>query len=263
NAPDQLVLAGAAPALAAITEALTARGITATPLPVSHAFHSPLIEPMLDAFEAVAGTVRYQAPRIPVVSNVTGQVATGADLVTPAYWRRHARGAVQYARSVATLNELRVGICLELGPKPTLSALGQRNSSESGESASAREWLPSLRPQSEWATLVETVARLWIGGVPIDWTAFDRPYQRTKLALPTYPFQRQRYWIDGSRTSSSPASTYPLLGEALSTALADKLFESRIDTAKVPYLVDHRVHEAVVFPAVGYIALSMIAGREA
>ncbi len=258
NAPDQIVLAGSLQALDVIAQALAAQGIMATPLPVSHAFHSPLIEPMLDAFEAVAQTVTYQAPQIPVVSNVTGALATGDDLVTPGYWRRHARGAVQFARSVATLDELAIGIAVELGPRPTLSALGQRNS----RAPETRAWLPSLRPQAEWATLIETLASLWVAGTPIDWLSFDAPYARAKVALPTYPFQRQRYWIDASRTRSS-ASTYPLLGELLSTALSDKLFESRVDTASVPYLIDHRVHDAVVFPGTGFAAISMIAGREA
>jgi len=192
NAPDQIVLSGADDALEAITQALTAKGITATPLPVSHAFHSPLVEPMLDAFERLAGDVTYHTPAIPVVSNVTGAVAAGDDLTTARYWRRHARAAVQFARSVAALNELGVAISVEAGPAPTLCGLGRRCSTPIA-------WLPSLRPgASDWTTMFESLGKLFVNGQAIEWSAVDKPYASEKLALPTYPFERQRYWIEAA-----------------------------------------------------------------
>jgi acyl transferase domain-containing protein len=182
NAPDQIVLAGAVDALDAITQTLTAKGITATALPVSHAFHSPLIEPMLDAFETVAQLVPYQAPRLPVVSNVTGTIATGDELTTAAYWRRHARSAVRCAASVQALDAPGVTVCLELGPAPVLAGLA------SNRQRRAMQWLPTLRPgQPEWTTLTETLARAYVAGVAIDWAAFDADYARRKVTIPTYP----------------------------------------------------------------------------
>jgi malonyl CoA-acyl carrier protein transacylase len=191
NAPDQLVLAGALDALNVIAAALTAQGITATALPVSHAFHSPLIEPMLDAFEQAAADVTYYTPAIPVVSNVTGAVAAGSDLTTAGYWRRHARASVQFARSVATLGDLGIAIAVEAGPSPTLCSLGRRCATQVGA------WLPSLRPGSgEWTTMLESLARLYTSGQSIAWAEVDQPYAREKSVLPTYPFERQRYWIE-------------------------------------------------------------------
>ncbi len=265
NAPDQIVLAGSLQALDAIGQALAAQGIMATPLPVSHAFHSPLIEPMLDAFEAVAQTVTYRAPQIPVVSNVTGALATGDDLVTPGYWRRHARGAVRYAASVQALDAAGVTVCVELGPAPVLSGLGRRTISDV-----RMQWLPTLRPgQPEWATLTDTLARAYVAGVAIDWAAFDADYARRKIAIPTYPFQRQRYWaIQGDRASRAAApraGQHPLLGQRLRSPLlaGSFVFDAVLDTRAVQYLGDHRVRDEALAPAAVFVELALAAAGEA
>jgi acyl transferase domain-containing protein/acyl carrier protein len=201
NGPAQVVVAGARATLEKIEAALDAEGVTVTWLPVSHAFHSPLVEPMLDAFEKTASKVAFRTPQLPVVSNVTGRLADGDDLVTASYWRRHARHAVQFAASIETLLAQRVEIALEVGPRPTLSALGRR-------AAAGINWLPSLESAGrDWSTLSRTISRLYAAGAPVDWAGFDRDYPRSKVALPTYPFQRQRYWVDVQ--PQAPAAAAP------------------------------------------------------
>ena len=189
NGPGQVVMAGAKTALPAVLAQLPGG---ATWLPVSHAFHSPLMEPMLAAFGQVAATVQYQRPTLGVVSNVTGALVDEAAIATPAYWQQHVRATVQYARSVETLHAVGCRVVVEVGPRPTLIGLGQQTVSDPG-----MVWAASLRPgRGEWAQLLETVGTLWTQGVAVDWRGFDQDYARRKVALPTYPFQRQRYWPD-------------------------------------------------------------------
>jgi acyl transferase domain-containing protein len=192
NGPASVTIAGAAAAVAQVCEALTAAGIRTQGLRVSHAFHSALMEPMLDAFTAVAETVRYAAPRVGVVSNVTGQRAVGGEVASAAYWRRQIREPVQFAAGMRTLAEQGCTVFVEVGPTPTLIGLGQ-----ACLGVERATWVPSLRREPEpWATLLASVGTLYVRGVAVDWRGVDAPYARQKVALPTYPFQRQRYWID-------------------------------------------------------------------
>jgi epothilone polyketide synthase D len=260
NAPDQLVLAGASEALHTIAAALDGAGVISKRLPVSHAFHSPLVEPMLDEFEAIAATITYRAPQLPVVSNVTGALATAGELTSASYWRRHARAAVQFARSVETVASMPgVRACLEVGPDATLSALAARTM------GSARvEWWPSLRRgRADWATIGATLSRAFVAGVPVDWDRVHSRDTRTKIALPTYPFERRRYWLDTTRApdaggqATSPAGS--LLGVRLHTALADTVFQCQLDAEPGSYLTDHRVDDAAIFPAAGFAAMALAA----
>ena len=172
------------------------RGVRVQALRVSHAFHSPLMAPMLDAFTAVAETVRYAAPRVGVVSTVTGERATGEEVASAGYWRRQVREPVQFAAGMRTLAAQGCTVFVEVGPTPTLTGLGQ-----DCLGAERGTWVPTLRREPEpWETLLGAVGTLYVRGVAVDWRGFDAPYARQKVAVPTYPFQRQRFWID-QRTS--------------------------------------------------------------
>nr|WP_255524802.1 type I polyketide synthase [Nodosilinea sp. FACHB-13] len=192
NGPDNSVIAGLQSDLETVVEDLHAQGIRTKPLQVSHAFHSALMDPVLNVFEQSAQGIRFHAPTIPLVSNLTGEFV-GSDLPLDArYWRRHARQPVRFADAIATLHQAGYTQFLEVGPYPVLSAMGKRCVAHSHHT-----WLPSLRRgQSDWRTLLTTLGHLYQMGLAIDWANFDRPYQRQWLSLPTYPFQRQRYWID-------------------------------------------------------------------
>ncbi|MCC6488136.1 MAG: SDR family NAD(P)-dependent oxidoreductase [Candidatus Hydrogenedentes bacterium] len=195
NGPKNTVISGDAAAVGAVVNLFESRGITCKPLTVSHAFHSPLMDPRLDAFEAAARRVRYNAPRIPVVSNLTGKLVTEPGVFDAQYWRCHVRQAVQFDAGVRALSEAGYNLFLEAGPAPVLSGMGTRCLPRG-----AATWLPSLsKGKDDWAVLLQSVASLHCAGVDMDWCGFDSAYARRKMDVPTYPFQRERYWLDVNR----------------------------------------------------------------
>jgi thioester reductase-like protein len=199
NGPDDVVISGARAAVEQVVTALARDGVRAKYLPVSHAFHSPLMDPVLDAFERRAASLRFAAPRIRLVSNVTGGVARGELLAQPSYWRRHLREPVQFAAGMRTLGELGCTALIEIGPGGLL-ALAQRNLDDD------RLWVSTLRRgRDEWEQVLLGLGALYVRGVDIDWAAFDRPYQRRKVVAPSYPFQRQRCWFDGAARAAPAA----------------------------------------------------------
>jgi acyl transferase domain-containing protein/SAM-dependent methyltransferase len=202
NAPDQVVISGPRPEVAAVVAALGADGLDAQDLNTSHAFHSALLDPILDRFESVARTVRFAPPRIDLVSNVSGEIA-GEEVADAAYWRRHAREAVRFADGMRAVRDRGCRIFVEIGPTATLVPLGRRTLTDDD-----LVWVPSLaRKRSDWSVLADAVATLYVSGARIDWSGFDAEYPRRKVALPTYPFQRQRYWIEPAATVAPVAPT--------------------------------------------------------
>ena len=264
------VISGDHQAVETIVEELEAEGIKTKRLNVSHAFHSPLMEPMLSDFESVARQVTFAAPQIGLISNVTGERVTDAEVMGAEYWRRHVRETVRFADGMDTLEQLGIGVFVEIGPRPILLGL-RRQGAAVTDPPSSIDWLPSLRPQQEdWRQMLESLATLYVRGVPVDWSAFDRDYVRRKVVLPTYPFQRRRYWIESTdwRTSGSRSNVanphHPLLGQQVQSAATFKnreiLFESHISPVFLEYLADHRVFERAIFPATAYLEMALAAG---
>jgi acyl transferase domain-containing protein len=195
NGPESVVISGQSKAVQAVVGGLKAEGVKSRRLQVSHAFHSPLMEPMLESFERVADEVGYSCPKIGMVSNVSGEWA-GAEVARAEYWCRHARQPVRFAQGMRRLQERGYEVFVEVGPKPTL--LGMGRTCLDGEGVS---WLPSLRPgRSDWEQMLESLGELYVRGVRVDWRGFDRYYGRRRVVLPTYPFQRQRYWVEGKKS---------------------------------------------------------------
>jgi acyl transferase domain-containing protein/NADPH:quinone reductase-like Zn-dependent oxidoreductase/SAM-dependent methyltransferase len=271
NGPASVVISGASAAVAAIVTALRERGIDCKPLFVSHAFHSPLLEPVLEPLEAAAARVAMRAPELRLVSNLTGALA-GAELTEPGYWRRHAREPVQFARGMRTLAELGCNAFIEIGPHPVLLGMGRDclpaggSTEDEATRAGAQDeglWLPSLRREREdWAELLVSLARLHTAGATVDWRGFDRGRQRRSVWLPTYPFQGRRYWLETPALPQAPrpaAGTHPLLGMPIRTASRQRIFEARLSASAPAYLADHRVHGAVVLPAAAYIEMAAAA----
>ena len=188
NGAQNTVIAGAGPAVRAVVAGLEAQGVDAKLLHVSHAFHSPLLEPMLDEFEQLAGQQTFAPLRLPLVSNLTGAWLPPGTQLDAQYWRDHTRNAVRFAAGVETLVAQGYTHFLEIGPRPVLTALGQQIAESSSVTTA---WLPSLkRGESAWQTLLQSLSTLYTHGLVIDWAGFDRDYRRRRVALPTYPFQR-------------------------------------------------------------------------
>ena len=202
NGPENTVISGKTSAVQTVLDELAKHGIASKPLTVSHAFHSPLMDPILDAFEAAARRVRFNAPRINLISNLTGGNLDAGKTPDAKYWREHLRADVKFASGMESLAALGIDAFIEIGPSPLLLGMGKRCLPESNAA-----WLPSLRQgQDDWQILLDSLGKLYIQGVDIDWTGFDQGYLRRKVTLPNYPFERQRYWLEPSTAQSSARS---------------------------------------------------------
>ncbi|MEU9446875.1 SDR family NAD(P)-dependent oxidoreductase, partial [Streptomyces sp. NPDC048304] len=210
NGPEALVLSGTEDAVLAVAGELAERGHKTRRLTVSHAFHSPLMEPMLDEFRAVAEGLSYRPGAVPVVSTLTGELAQDGQLATPGYWVDQVRNAVRFGDAVTTLVEQGVTTFLEVGPGGVLAAmaLGTPGVQEGGCVATLR------KDGAEPADVLTALAELHVRGVDLDWPAvLGRPATATGTELPTYAFQHQRYWVETDAASAGGA-------EALGTAVA-------------------------------------------
>ena len=264
NAPDQLVLSGDRVALDALLDEAGVPQPDRRYLPVSHAFHSPLIAPMLDSFEGLAAGITQRAPAIPFISNLVGaalEAAPGAR-----YWRDHAARPVRFADGVKTLVGLGCTVLVEVGPTPTLLALAMRSIDPDHVTA-----VPTLRRgRSDWDQLSRALGSLYVTGAPIDWQAVDRGLSRRRVALPTYPFARERHWID--QTVAGPANRPPAVGDAEprpmvgvrieSPRMSGIAFQAEVGGGSPAFLDDHRVLGRIVYPAAAFIELALEAALE-
>ncbi|MGD1807095.1 type I polyketide synthase [Dapis sp. BLCC M126] len=195
NGQNSIVISGEATVVEAVVSQLENQGLETRQLNVSHGFHSPLMEPMLDDFAKVASEVQYSSPSIKLISNLTGKLVEENQVCQASYWCQHIREGVQFSASMETLHREGYNIFLEIGPHPVLLGMGRRCLPEN-----AGMWFPSLRKKiSDWQQLLTSLSELYVRGVEVDWDGFDAGYSRQRLQLPTYPFQRQRYWIEEGR----------------------------------------------------------------
>ncbi|HRI64092.1 MAG TPA: acyltransferase domain-containing protein [Polyangium sp.] len=202
NGPENVVISGERPTLEAVSTRLQARGIKTKTLDVSYASHSPLVEPMLDEFAEIAREITYSAPRSPLVSTLTGKLADER-IMTADYWVQHLRQPVRFADGMQSLHKMGANTYLEIGPHPVLVGMGALCLPQS-----EILWQPSLRrAQSEWESMLESLGQLYVHGFSVDWNGFERDHAsaRRRVALPTYPFERQRYWIEPQPSRSQPS----------------------------------------------------------
>lgn len=267
NGPKNTVISGECEALQKVIAILEVQEVKTKQLNVSHAFHSQMMEPMLADFERVAREVSYSLPQLDIISNLTGNLAT-EEIATPEYWCLHVRQPVKFETSIKTLYQQGYEILIEIGPKPTLLGMGQQclASEFKTEICPSTLWLPSLRSgKSDWEQILESLGELYVRGVTVDWFSFDKDNPRHRLHLPTYPFQRQRHWIDATvldtegilaHTNGKSTLSHPLLDHKFqSPLLKEILFESKFSAANMPFLKEHRVYEKIVAPGACYISL--------
>jgi acyl transferase domain-containing protein/thioesterase domain-containing protein len=200
NGPRSVVVSGPRAAVDAVAATARTQGRRVKDLRVSHAFHSALVEPVLPELERTAAGLAYGEPRVPVVSNLTGAVADAAGFARPGYWAEHARRPVRFADGLRALAAHDVAAVLELGPGGSLSALVH---DAPGDAVA----IPVLRGnRGEVDALMTAVATLFTHGHPIDWEALFAPARPRRVAVPTYPFQRRRFWLDWAPTPPRPGS---------------------------------------------------------
>ncbi|BDT91970.1 polyketide synthase [Nocardia sputorum] len=266
NGPESVVFSGAAPAIDAIAGRLATANVRTSRLRVSHAFHSAAMDPMLGEFRGVAEGLTYHRPSVPIVSNVSGALVD-AEVTDPDYWVAQVRGCVRFAPGIATLIDDGVRRFLEVGPDAVLAAMVRQCLAEmpaaEGESivvAAAR------RSTDEPDRFVTALAQSAAGGVPVDWTPLFAGRASARVALPTYAFERRRYWLPSVRVADVAHSGLDDAGHPLLGALVrlpdspDVVFTGRLSTADHPWLADHAVGGAVVFPGAAFVELVLHAG---
>ncbi|MGW7721603.1 SDR family NAD(P)-dependent oxidoreductase, partial [Streptomyces chartreusis] len=261
NGPTAVVVSGTEEGVERVMAAVREGGRRVTRLRVSHAFHSPLMEPMLDEFTAVAEQITYHRPTLPAVSTLTGATLGDGDWTTPDYWVRQIREAVRFHDAARTAaDELGAVRFLEVGPDPVLSAMV--------EPAFALSALRRNLPEEEAA--LRAVAELYVRGTAVHWATVFEGSGAVRTALPTYAFQRERYWLrdvgsagDARGLGLRPAD-HPLLGAAVPVAGSDAvLLTARLSTAVAPWLADHVVGETVVVPGTALVELALAAADRA
>ncbi len=265
NGPDSVVISGERAAVDAAADGLAKRGRRVHRLAVSHAFHSPLMEPMIDDFAAVVAAVAPGEPRIALVSNVTGQLA-GPGYGSAAYWVEHVRQPVRFVDSVRLAESLGAGVFLEVGPGAALTASVAR--SLTTEPAISVVTMAKDRP--EIASLLKAAGQLFAIGAQVDWAATYAGLGAQRVGLPTYAFQRQRFWLLAEAMGRADVGGLGLLGaeHGLLGAVVERpdsggvVLTGRLSTASQPWLADHSVAGAVLFPGAGFVELVLRAGDQ-
>ncbi|MFE7134109.1 SDR family NAD(P)-dependent oxidoreductase, partial [Streptomyces sp. NPDC057638] len=265
NGPRSVVISGDEGAVHAVAAELAERGHRTKRLNVSHAFHSARMDGMLADFRTVVTALTFHAPRIPVVSNVTGRIATAEELSRPDYWTRQIRDAVRFGDGVRALRERGVGTFVELGPGGVLCAMGQECLAEDPQAV----FTPTVRrDRPESLALAEGLATAFVQGADVDWAAMYEGTGARRVDLPTYAFQRHRIWPRIHPIGSGEpealglaAADHPLLGAVVETGEDDEvLLSGRLSLARQPWIAGHAVLGTVLLPGTAFVELAVRAG---
>ena len=214
NGPNNTVLSGEQRHIDAMTEKLDSVSLRWTSLKVSQAFHSYLLEPVLERFKSVAASIKFSSPRFPVISGVSGEALPDAEIMSPSYWCRQTREAVNFNRAIKTLCSVQGNnIFVEVGPNPILTAMGKQCLSTEQTANGDVWWLPSLsQGEKDQSQILDSLACLYMLNIDIDWRMFDKSRSYTKTMLPNYPFQRRRHWLQSEQKQNAiPAEIKEML----------------------------------------------------
>jgi polyene macrolide polyketide synthase len=271
NGPNSTVISGTEDAVEEIRAQWEEKGRKTKRLAVSHAFHSPLIDPMLEEFAETANTLTFSDPKLPVISNVTGELLTPEQATDPAYWVDHARKPVRFADAIATLDQQGTSTYLELGSDPVLCAmarecLGEDPDQEQDQAA----FVPTLRESRPEAEAISTaIAGAHVAGAKLDWGAFFADTSAKRVPLPTYPFQRQRYWLESALNGTGDLSAagiedpgHPLLAAAIGEPDGGLTLTGRLSPRIHPWLADHVIGGMVLLPGTAFLELALRAGEK-
>lgn len=264
NGPTSVVVAGPDDAVRDVVERFAATGRRSNRLRTSHAFHSPDMDPVLARFQDEIADVTFRTPEIPLISNVTGELADPHGLRQPSYWAGHIRDTVRFGQGVRAMWATGTGQVLEVGPDASLTALV---SDACGPGQRAVAAMRAGRPEDD--ELLAAVAQLFAHGAKVDWSGWFADVRPKHVDLPTYPFQRRRYWMDVPSSAAADvtaagleAGGHPLLGARLDVAAdGTTLFTTRWSVADQPWIADHRVHDRIVVPGTTFVELALHVGR--
>lgn len=262
NGPRNQVISGPAAAMRDCLERFTQEGMIVKELNTSHAFHSGMMAPIMPSLTQYGSRLNPKQAVLPIISNLTGKVADVSTYADQQYWSRHAREPVRFASGCSALVKLGANIFIEIGPQPVLVNMARLCVDQADI-----DCLSSLKDGSdEWLTLLASLGRCFVRGCDIDWQAFDAPWIRRKATLPTYPFQRELFWIESpppqiANVSNIDAKGHPLLGVRLRTPRREGLFEAQLDGDNPPFLSEHLVQGQVVMPAACLWEMVLSAGQ--
>ncbi|MFJ3941753.1 SDR family NAD(P)-dependent oxidoreductase, partial [Streptomyces parvus] len=270
NGPSATVISGDEAAVLEIAAHFEGEGRKTKRLRVSHAFHSPRMDAMLDDFRKVAQGLTFNAPQLAIVSDVTGEVLSAEEVRDPEYWVRHVREAVRFLDGVRALESAGVTTFLELGPDGVLSAMAQDCVTSRSGGRDELTFVPALRKnRDEPDALLTALAELHVRGAMVDWSAYFAGTGARRVDLPTYAFQRERYWPRSSWAAPRDVTglglrtgEHPLLGAAVGLAHTDEfLFTGSLSAQRQPWLADHSVMGAVLLPGTAFVDLALHAGE--
>ena len=258
NGPNT-VLSGPAEDLEQIVAKFGDEAIRCTWLETSHAFHSELLDPVLGEFESYAAQLEFAAPTLPLVCNRTGAVLTGQTPIDAQYWRRHSRQPVQFAESVRTVAALGCSVLMEIGPQPVLTGAAVQIWPE--HLAAPRAIVSLRKGVGDRRQIADALAAAYVGGHQPDFASLTRQPRR-RLELPTYPFQRRRFWPKTSgmgMDGGAGTAVSGILGSAKDLASGDSVYTSRLSVKSQPWLSDHVIYGTVVVPGATYAAMALAA----
>ena len=196
NAPNLCVVSGPEADVALFQQQLESENIVCRHLHTSHAFHSAMMDPMVKPLREAVAQIQLRPPTKPFISTVTGQPITAAETTDPGYWARHARATVEFSKTIRYLKEQGHDLFLECGPRSTLCSLARQQFTPSHPCTAIPTFADTHENNAEWATVLFALGSLWQNGLSIDWEAFYSNEDRRRIPLPTYPFARQRFWVD-------------------------------------------------------------------
>ena len=242
NGPENTVVSGDLDAFRMLSEELDREGISYRELQVSNAFHSRHTEPILDDLENIAGKIEYKTPKLPLISNLTGELMAAAP--DKLYWRRHLREAVRFGDGMLALAELGCRTFLEIGPHPALLPMAQVCLGARGRSAA---WIAALnRQKSDTESISDMLAALYLAGHNINWAAVHADASWRRIPLPTYPFQRQRHWLEDNTIHTQRARKvverlHPLVGTRINSTAKEACYEACYGVRHASFFSDHRI----------------------
>ncbi len=268
NGPNNIVVSGERNSVKEIVSELEKKGIKVTYLKVSHAFHSPLMNPILNEFEKIANEIKFNKAAVPFVSNLTGNLIDTEKILDAKYWSEHIREAVQFNKGMKTLASIGVDVFLEIGPHPVLTGMGQGCLPDS-----KALWLPSLRrKRNDWEIILQSLANLYTFGYKINWKNFNKDYGRKYLFIPTYPFKKERYWLENSSLNKKHNTNYrlkeydfehPLLHKKIDSPFIDKIvYETLLNENSLSIIKDHKIFGMPLLPATAFAELSYAAATK-